>query len=68
MSKLESPATGQALPKSLEGHSVPEERLAQIQPLVAELAKTALAISQELPFQADAADFIAVLEAEGAKS
>ncbi len=68
MPEAKSPGADTALPKSLEGHTIPEERLAQIRPLVAELAKTALAVSRELPFQADAADFIGVLEAEADKS
>lgn len=52
------------LPRSLEGHDIPAERLAAIRPLVADLAATALAVSRGLPFQADAADFVRVLEAE----
>jgi hypothetical protein len=50
---------------SLEGHVVPKERLELIRPHVAALAATALAVSDELPLQADAADFVAVLEREG---
>lgn len=53
------------LPMSLEGHVVPKERLELIRPHVAALAATALAVSDELPLQADAADFVAVLEREG---
>lgn len=58
-------AKAQPLPQSLEGHTVPEDRLEQINLLVADLAKSALVVSRDLPFQADAADFIAVLEREG---
>ena len=58
-------AAGTDLPKSLDGHTIPDARLAAIRPLVASLAETALAVSQQLPFQADAADFVRVLETEG---
>jgi hypothetical protein len=54
-----------ALPASLEGHTIPEQRLAAIRPLVADLSRAMLAVSQTLPFQADAADFVRVLETEG---
>jgi len=54
-----------ALPKSLEGHTIPEERLTQIRAHAAELSVTALAVSKELPFQADFGDFVRVLESEG---
>ena len=64
----DSETADKALPKSLEGHAIPEERLASIRPLVVALAETALKVSRELPFQADAADFVAVLEREGGKS
>lgn len=53
------------LPTSLEGHVIPEQRLATIRPLVADLSRSMLAVSQSLPFQADAADFVRVLETEG---
>ena len=49
-------------PPSLEGHEVPPERLAMILPHVATLSRTALAVSDELPLQADAGDFVAALE------
>jgi hypothetical protein len=52
------------LPRSIEGHTIPEPRLALIRPHVATLAETALAVSKELPFQADIGDFVAVLEKE----
>ena len=55
-----------ALPKSLEGHEVPPERLALIAPHMKALAETALAVSDELPLQADVGDFLAALEAEEA--
>jgi hypothetical protein len=54
-----------ALPTSLTGHDVPDDRLALIKPHVAALAATALAVSSELPLQADGGDFAAVLEREG---
>lgn len=63
----DSKPADKAMPKSLEGHTIPEERLASIRPLVTVLAETALKVSRELPFQADAADFVAVLEREGGK-
>ncbi len=53
-----------ALPKSLEGHTIPPERLELIEAHIAGLAATALAVSDELPLQADAGDFVAALEAE----
>ena len=58
------PAEPQSRPVSLEGHDIPAERLALILPHVRLLAETALAVSNELPLQADAADFAATLEAE----
>ncbi len=61
-------ATEAALPVSLEGHTIPEQRLAAIRPLVADLARSMLAVSADLPFQADAADFVRVLESEGDRS
>ena len=54
-----------ALPTSLEGHTIPEQRLAAIRPVAADLARSMLAVSQGLPFQADAADFVRVLKTEG---
>lgn len=56
-----APAT---LPPSLQGHDIPEERLALIRPHMATLSAAALAVSDELPLQADAGDFAATLEAE----
>jgi hypothetical protein len=58
------PAATPAKPASLTGHDVPAERLAMVLPHVRTLAETALAVSDQLPLQADAADFVAVLEAE----
>ena len=52
------------LPKSLQGHAIPPERLELITPHMEGLAATALAVSDELPLQADAGDFVAVLEVE----
>ena len=52
-------------PTSLTGHAVPQERLDQIRPHIDLLAKTALAVSDQLPLDAGASDFISVLE-EGA--
>jgi hypothetical protein len=57
-------STPGGLPTSLEGHTIPEDRLAQIRAHTADLARTALAVSRELPFEADIADFVAVLERE----
>ena len=53
-----------ALPVSLTGHDVPPERLSLILPHMQTLASTALAVSDELPLQADVGDFAAALEAE----
>ena len=53
-----------AQPLSLTGHEVTPERLALILPHIQTLAATALAVSDELPLQADVGDFAAVLEAE----
>lgn len=53
-------------PTSLTGHEVPPERLSLIGPHVRALSDTALAVSDALPLQADAADFAATLEAEEA--
>lgn len=52
------------LPASLEGHVVPPERMVLIEPHIEALAATALAVSDEVPLQADAGDFVAILEAE----
>ncbi len=68
MAETKPAGAGKDAPRSLQGHTVPEERMASIRPLVAMLAETALRVSQELPFQADAADFVAVLEREGDKA
>lgn len=53
------------LPKSLEGHAIPPERLELIAPFVERLAQTALAVSDALPLEADGSDFVRVLEREG---
>jgi hypothetical protein len=63
MSASAKPA--EPLPTSLTGHSVPEERLALIRPHIAMLAEAALATSNELPLEADAGDYVAVIEREG---
>lgn len=52
------------LPKSLEGHEVPQERLDAILPHVAVLAAAALKVSDTLPLSADASDFVRELERE----
>ena len=52
------------LPKSLEGHTIPKERLDLIAPFVAMLSETALKVSDTLPLEADFADFVRVLESE----
>ena len=52
------------LPKSLEGHLVPHDRLDLIGLHVAVLGATALQVSDMLPLGADAADFVRTLEAE----
>jgi hypothetical protein len=59
-----SPAPASILPTSLQGHDIPPERLALITPHIKALAETALNVSNQLPLQADTADFVATLEAE----
>ena len=49
-------------PASLTGHVVPAERLDQIRPHIDLLAKTALSVSDQLPLDADASDFVTALE------
>ena len=63
---LTKPPVAQLLimPLSLEGHDVPPDRLLLIAPHIQALAATALAVSDELPLQADTGDFAATLEAE----
>ena len=61
----ENPAAMPPLPKSLEGHTIPQERLELIAPHILALASTALAVSDTLPLSADVSDFIRVLESEG---
>jgi hypothetical protein len=58
------PAPAASLTTSLQGYDIPPERLALITPHIKALAETALSISNALPLQADAADFVATLEAE----
>lgn len=58
------PAIEAGMPKSLEGHVIPPERMAMITPHVALLAATALAVNDALPLQADAGDYARVLEDE----
>ena len=53
------------LPKSLDGHSIPQERLDLIFPIIDALADTALKVNDTLPLGANEADFIQVLETEG---
>jgi len=53
------------MPKSLEGHTIPQERLDVILPFVTALSETAVRIGDTLPLEADPADFIRVLESEG---
>jgi hypothetical protein len=53
------------LPKSLEGHTIPKERLELIAPIIDALAETALKVNDTLPLGANEADFIRVLETEG---
>jgi hypothetical protein len=52
-------------PASLGPHVVPPERLSGIVPHAKRLGEAAREIGDDLPFEADAADFLAVLEAEG---
>ncbi len=54
-----------SLPKSLKGHTIPQERLDIILPFVNALSETAVRIGDTLPLEADPADFIRVLESEG---
>lgn len=60
------PSDTTPMPTSLTGHVVPAERLALILPHIQALSETALAVSDTLPLQADAADFAASLAAEEA--
>ena len=52
------------LPQSLEGHTIPQDRLELIAGHMQGLAAAALAVSDQLPLQADIGDFAAILEAE----
>lgn len=51
-------------PRSLAGHTVPEERRTLIMSHIEALSTTALAINDTLPLEADVSDYIAVIEAE----
>jgi hypothetical protein len=51
-------------PLSLAGHTVPADRLAIIRAHVDALARTAREVSDKLPLEADAYDFIRILETE----
>jgi hypothetical protein len=53
------------MPKSLEGHTIPKERLDVVLPFVSMLSETAVRIGDTLPLEADPADFVRVLESEG---
>lgn len=53
-----------AKPASLGDHEVPKDRLSLIRPHIAMLAETARAVGDRLPLEADAADFVLVLESE----
>jgi hypothetical protein len=61
----ENPAELPPLPKSLEGHTIPKERLELIRLHMLALASTALKVSDTLPLSADPSDFVRVLESEG---
>lgn len=52
------------MPKSLEGHTIPQERLEVVLPFVSALSETAVRVGDTLPLEADPADFIRVLESE----
>lgn len=52
------------MPRSLEGHVVPPERLAAIGEHMAVLSATALAVNDTLPLEADAGDFAAQMDKE----
>lgn len=54
----------EAMPRSLDGHVVPPERLAAIGEHMAVLSATALAVNDTLPLQADAGDFAAEMDKE----
>lgn len=62
------PDSRSALPVSLTGHDVPEERLVLIRQHVALLAATALTVSDTLALGADSSDMIRVIEAEPERS
>lgn len=58
------PGASLPAPKSLQGHTIPPDRMALIVPHVALLAETALAVNDTLPLQADASDYARVLDEE----
>ncbi len=57
----------QPLPQSLGNHVVPPERAALIREHIAMLSKTALTVSDRLPFSADTSDLHRVLDANAEK-
>ena len=57
----------QPLPQSLGDHIVPPERAEIIREHVAMLSRTALTVSDRLPFSADASDIHRVLAANAEK-
>ena len=57
----------QPLPQSLGNHVIPTERAEMIREHVAMLSRTALAVSDRLPFSADASDLHRVLDANAEK-
>ena len=61
----EEPTALHPLPKSLEGYTIPKERLELIPPHILALARTALRVADTLPLTAEASDFIRVLETGG---
>jgi hypothetical protein len=52
------------MPASLGAHQVPAERLDPIRAHITALAATARAVGDQLPLEANAADFRAVLEGD----
>ena len=62
---VESGTEAPKLPKSLEGHTIPKERLDVVLPFVSMLSETAVRIGDTLPLEADPADFVRALESEG---
>ena len=52
------------LPLSMTGHTVPDERLPIVAAHIEMLSMTALKVSDELPLEVDAWDFVRMLERE----